>query len=353
MNTALFGIAAYLIGSISFAVVVSKLKNLADPRTYGSKTPGATNVLRSGNKKAAILTLLGDCAKGWLAVWLAMHYGPEFGLEDSGIALVAIAVFLWHLWPVFFRFSGGKGVATALGILLGLNAWLGIATLITWLVIAYAFRYSSLAALVASIFAPFYYGLLFGPDAKLLALVAMSALLIYRHRKNIGNLISGKKGRIESKKKKKSTEAADAQKQTSQDQLFKRATFQRNSSAQLLQRPARTHVESVVALGRGRVDLQAHGAGKRDHRAIVGAELQLRIKHLEMFFLRGRIQGFAQLPVGADAAGNHQSLQAALLERRHAFRHQDIDDGFDEGARDIRLVLFADIGRVIFHHRQL
>src|SRR3569833_1440808 len=134
MNTALFGIAAYLIGSISFAVVVSKLMNLADPRTYGSKNPGATNVLRSGNKKAAILTLLGDCAKGWLAVWLAMHYGPEYGLEDSGIALVAIAVFLGHLWPVFFRFSGGKGVATALGILLGLNAWLGIATLITWLV---------------------------------------------------------------------------------------------------------------------------------------------------------------------------------------------------------------------------
>jgi len=201
MNTALFGIAAYLIGSISFAVVVSKLMNLADPRTYGSKNPGATNVLRSGNKKAAILTLLGDCAKGWLAVWLAMHYGPEYGLEDSGIALVAIAVFLGHLWPVFFRFSGGKGVATALGILLGLNAWLGIATLITWLVIAYAFRYSSLAALVASIFAPFYYGLLFGPDAKLLAIVAMSALLIYRHRKNIGNLISGKEGRIGSKKK--------------------------------------------------------------------------------------------------------------------------------------------------------
>jgi len=201
MITALFAIAAYLIGSISFAVVVSKMMNLSDPRTYGSKNPGATNVLRSGNKKAAMLTLLGDCLKGWLAVWLAERYGPAFGLSDAGIALAALAVFLGHLWPVFFRFVGGKGVATALGILLGLNAWLGIATLVTWLVIAYAFRYSSLAALVASVFAPFYYTLLFGPDAKLLAIVVMSALLVYRHRKNIANLISGKESRIGSKKK--------------------------------------------------------------------------------------------------------------------------------------------------------
>lgn len=202
MNTVLFTIAAYLIGSISFAVVVSKAFGLSDPRTYGSKNPGATNVLRSGNKKAAILTLIGDGFKGWLAVWLAMKFGPQYGIDDTGIALVTIAVFLGHLWPVFFRFVGGKGVATALGILLALNVWLGLATLVTWLVIAYAFRYSSLAALIASVFAPFYYGLLFGSaDGILLAVLAMSALLIYRHRKNISNLLAGKESKIGSKKK--------------------------------------------------------------------------------------------------------------------------------------------------------
>ncbi len=201
MNTVLFAIAAYLIGSISFAVVVSKCFRLADPRSYGSKNPGATNVLRSGNKKAAILTLLGDAAKGFVAVWLAKYFGPEYGVQESGVALAAIAVFLGHLWPIFFRFAGGKGVATALGVLLALNGWLGLATLVTWLVIAYAFRYSSFAALIASIFAPFYYALLFGPDVILLAVVAMSVLLIYRHGKNIGNLMAGKETRIGSKKK--------------------------------------------------------------------------------------------------------------------------------------------------------
>jgi glycerol-3-phosphate acyltransferase PlsY len=200
MYTVLFAIAAYLIGSISFAVVFSKLFGLADPRTYGSKNPGATNVLRSGNKQAAIATLLGDCFKGWFAVWLALRLGPQFGVGENGVALVALAVFLGHLWPVFFRFVGGKGVATALGVLLGLNVWLGVATLVTWLVIAYAFRYSSLAALVASLFAPFYYVLLFGVDVQLLAVVAMSVLLVYRHGKNIANLISGKESRIGSKK---------------------------------------------------------------------------------------------------------------------------------------------------------
>ena len=200
MYTALFVLAAYLIGSISFAVVVSRLFGLSDPRTYGSKNPGATNVLRSGNKKAAIATLVGDCLKGWFAVWLAMRLGPQYGVSETGIALVAIAVFLGHLWPVFFRFVGGKGVATALGVLLGLNPWLGLATLATWLIIAYAFRYSSLAALVSSIFAPFFYVLLFGVDVKLLAVGVMSVLLLYRHAKNIGNLISGKESRIGSKK---------------------------------------------------------------------------------------------------------------------------------------------------------
>lgn len=200
MYTALFVIAAYLIGSISFAVVCSRVFGLADPRTYGSKNPGATNVLRSGNKKAAIATLIGDCLKGWFAVWLAMQLGPRFGITETGIALVAIAVFLGHLWPVFFRFVGGKGVATALGVLLGLNVWLGVATLATWLIIAYAFRYSSLAALVCSVFAPFFYMLMFGVDPVLMAVAAMSLLLVYRHAKNIGNLISGKESRIGGKK---------------------------------------------------------------------------------------------------------------------------------------------------------
>jgi glycerol-3-phosphate acyltransferase PlsY len=201
MNTVLATIAAYLIGSISFAVVTSKLFGLADPRTYGSKNPGATNVLRSGNKAAAALTLLGDGFKGWLAVWLAQRYGAPYGIEDGGIALVAIAVFLGHLWPLYTRFVGGKGVATMFGVLLGLNVWLGVAALVSWLVIAYAFRYSSLAALVAAVFAPFYYGLLFGTDQKLLAVLLMSGLLMYRHRQNIANLMAGKESRIGSKKK--------------------------------------------------------------------------------------------------------------------------------------------------------
>jgi len=192
-------VAAYLIGSISFAVVMSKLFGIADPRTYGSKNPGATNVLRSGNKAAAIMTLIGDGAKGWLAVWLAIRYQNQLQIGDATIALVAIAVFLGHLWPVFFRFVGGKGVATALGVLLGLNPWLGLATLVTWLAVAFAFRYSSLAALVAALFAPFYYGLLFGVEPQLFAVFVMSALLAFRHSKNISNLLAGKESRIGSK----------------------------------------------------------------------------------------------------------------------------------------------------------
>ena len=199
MYTALSALVAYLIGSISFAVVVSQLFGLSDPRTYGSKNPGATNVLRSGNKAAAILTLIGDALKGWAAVFIAITWGQNWGLTDSGVALVALAVFLGHLWPVFFKFVGGKGVATALGVLVGINPWLGLATLITWLVVAYASRYSSLAALVASLFAPFYYGLLFGLDAKWLAVAAMSILLLYRHGGNIANLMAGKESRIGSK----------------------------------------------------------------------------------------------------------------------------------------------------------
>lgn len=200
ITTLAMTVAAYLLGSISFAVVMSKVYGIADPRTYGSKNPGATNVLRSGNKGAAIMTLLGDGAKGWLAVFLADRFGADLGVGDTAVALVAIAVFLGHLWPVFFRFVGGKGVATALGVLLGINPWLGLATLATWLIIAYAFRYSSLAALVAALFAPFYYGLLFGVDAILLSVVVMSALLAYRHSQNIANLLAGKESKIGAKK---------------------------------------------------------------------------------------------------------------------------------------------------------
>jgi glycerol-3-phosphate acyltransferase PlsY len=201
MYTLLFALAAYLIGSVSFGIITSQVFGLGDPRTYGSNNPGATNVLRSGNKTAAALTLLGDGFKGWLAVWLTQKYGPQFGLGDGAVALAAVAVFLGHLWPVFFRFAGGKGVATLLGILIAISLWLGLATIATWMIVAYAFRYSSLAALVASVFAPFFYALMEGPDMILLAIVVMSALLIYRHAKNIGNLLAGKESRIGAKKK--------------------------------------------------------------------------------------------------------------------------------------------------------
>ena len=189
-------VVAYLIGSVSFAVVVSRFSGLADPRTYGSKNPGATNVLRSGNKKAAILTLLGDALKGTLAVALAFHFQDQLGLTRSDIAWVGLAAFIGHLYPVFFKFEGGKGVATALGVLIGLNWALGLATAVTWVVIAYFFRYSSLAALIASLFAVFYNVLLFGINGQAAAVAIMSALLIYRHKQNIANLIAGRKARL-------------------------------------------------------------------------------------------------------------------------------------------------------------
>ena len=200
MYTLLFVVLAYLLGSISFAVVISRLFGLSDPRTYGSKNSGATNVLRSGNKLAAGLTLLGDCLKGWLALWLAHYYAGRFGVPDGAMPLVALAVFLGHLWPVFFRFIGGKGVATALGVCLGIDLWLALAVLAVWLVVVFASRYSSAAALVASVFAPVCYVLMFGADMMLLAVVVMSALLIYRHRANISNLMRGRETRIGSKK---------------------------------------------------------------------------------------------------------------------------------------------------------
>ncbi|MFM7658068.1 MAG: glycerol-3-phosphate 1-O-acyltransferase PlsY [Burkholderiaceae bacterium] len=191
-----FTAAAYLLGSVSFAIVVSKLFRLADPRTFGSGNPGATNVLRTGNKMAAALTLLGDCVKGVVPVALAVYLSEPLGLGDAGVALISLAVFAGHLWPLFFRFKGGKGVATALGVLLGLNPILGGATLLTWIVIAYAFRYSSLAALISALFAPFYYTLLFGLNPIGFAVLVMSALLMWRHRQNIGNLIAGRESKI-------------------------------------------------------------------------------------------------------------------------------------------------------------
>ena len=194
-----FVICAYLLGSISFAVIMSRLFTLPDPRTYGSHNPGATNVLRSGNKWAAILTLLGDAAKGWLAVWLAQHFGPQTG-NSLLIVVVALAVFIGHLFPVFLHFKGGKGVATALGVLLALNAWLGLAVLATWILVAMAFRLSSLAALLAAIGAPIFAMVLALPSEYMLAVVGMSLLLIWRHKSNIQNLLAGKESRIAKKR---------------------------------------------------------------------------------------------------------------------------------------------------------
>lgn len=196
-------VLAYLVGSIPFAVVVSKLMGLQDPRSYGSGNPGATNVQRTGNKAAAALTLLGDAAKGWFAVWLAVQLAP--GLSALTYALVMLAVFLGHLYPVFLGFKGGKGVATALGVLFALSPWLALATVATWLIVAVFSRYSSLAALVAAFFAPVYYffggGVAWNMSAPAAAaLVAISALLFYRHSANIDRLLKGKESRIGSKK---------------------------------------------------------------------------------------------------------------------------------------------------------
>ena len=198
--TLVFVVCAYLIGSVSFAVLMSKAFSLPDPRTYGSHNPGATNVLRSGRKAAAALTLLGDAAKGWLAVWAAQHFAPDGSGKLWLVAAVALAVFLGHVFPVFLRFKGGKGVATALGVLLALNVWLGLAALGTWLLVALAFRMSSLSALMAAVGAPIYAMLLGMPREYVLASVLMSLLLIWRHKSNIQNLLAGKEGKIGSKK---------------------------------------------------------------------------------------------------------------------------------------------------------
>jgi len=200
MTLLLFAVLAYVLGSVPFAMLSSWIFQLPDPRTYGSKNPGATNVLRSGKKAAAVLTLLGDAGKGWLAVFLAQSYAPLWGLGDEAVAVAALAVFLGHVFPLFLRFQGGKGVATAVGVLLGLNLWLGLLALATWLLVAYVWRFSSLSALVAAVLAPLYSIGLLGFEVSTLAVSAMSLLLIWRHRPNIVNLLAGKEGRIGEKK---------------------------------------------------------------------------------------------------------------------------------------------------------
>ena len=189
-------VLAYLLGSIPFAVVSSRIFGLADPRSYGSKNPGATNVLRSGNKAAAALTLLGDLAKGWLAVFAARAYGPAYGFNPDFIGLVALAVFFGHLYPVFLNFKGGKGVATAAGVLLALDPRLGVVTLGVWLSVAFVLRYSSLAALVAATAAPLVAFLLWGDDALVVAVGVMSMALIGKHWLNLQRLMAGKETKI-------------------------------------------------------------------------------------------------------------------------------------------------------------
>jgi glycerol-3-phosphate acyltransferase PlsY len=198
-------VAAYLIGSLSFAVLVSRSMGLNDPRTYGSKNPGATNVLRSGNKAAAVVTLLLDALKGWLPVVAVAWWGEPYGLGDGTVALVGLAAFLGHLYPVFFRFQGGKGVATAAGVIIGFQPWLGLAALLTWVIVAYFFRYSSLASIVTAVFAPAFY--LFGdrvawsaPGVMVLSLAVMGVLLVWRHAENINRLLAGKESKLGAKK---------------------------------------------------------------------------------------------------------------------------------------------------------
>jgi acyl phosphate:glycerol-3-phosphate acyltransferase len=196
MLDAVFILTAYLIGSLSFAVIVSSLMGLPDPHEYGSGNPGATNVLRTGNRAAALLTLAGDGLKGWFALWLTQRLAWRFDLADMTIALVGLAVFLGHLYPLYFRFRGGKGVATAAGILFAYDWRVGLGTLATWLIIAFFFRYSSLAALIAAAFAPFATVLVLGFNAYALSVLLISGLLIWRHRENIRKLIEGRESRI-------------------------------------------------------------------------------------------------------------------------------------------------------------
>ncbi|MES2182539.1 MAG: glycerol-3-phosphate 1-O-acyltransferase PlsY [Pseudomonadota bacterium] len=180
-------VAAYLLGSVAFGILVSKLFGLPDPRTVGSGNPGATNVLRSGKKMAAILTLLGDALKGWLPVWLALQSDMLMWV----VAAVGVAVFLGHLYPIFYKFKGGKGVATALGVMLAISPLLGLAALLTWVIVFALSRYSSLGAIVAAALAPAYAWFLLPYKDYLMTVLVMSVLLIWRHKTNIHKLLSG------------------------------------------------------------------------------------------------------------------------------------------------------------------
>jgi glycerol-3-phosphate acyltransferase PlsY len=199
MIVLLFIAVAYLLGSLSFAVIVSRAMRLPDPRQYGSGNPGATNVLRTGRKMAAALTLLGDVLKGWGAVVLARVLAPQFGLADGIVLLCALSVFIGHLFPLYFRFQGGKGVATALGVLVGLNPWLGLACMATWLFMAGVFRISSLAALTTATLAPVYAGLLMGWDSTAITVLVIALLLVYRHKSNLIKLVNGQEARIDTR----------------------------------------------------------------------------------------------------------------------------------------------------------
>ncbi len=204
MATAAFILIAYLIGSLSFALIVSRAFGLPDPRTYGSGNPGATNVLRTGRMLAALLTLTGDAGKGWLGVFLAQRFAAAYGVDATGVAACVVAVFFGHLFPVFFRFKGGKGVSTVGGILLAIHPWLGLAAIATWIIVAFFFRYSSLAAIVSAVFAPAYAFFMslrgFDLGSMLPAVVLMSALLVWRHTGNILNLVAGRESKIGEKK---------------------------------------------------------------------------------------------------------------------------------------------------------
>jgi len=197
METALAVVAAYLLGSVPFAMISAKLFGLADPRTYGSGNPGATNVLRSGNKKAAAFTLVGDALKGWVAVFVAQ----KLGFGDNAIGLVALAVFFGHLFPVFLKFKGGKGVATAAGVLLALDPLLALAMLATWIFVAFAFRYSSLAAVLAAALAPVFQIMMHGANGQTIVVGILALALIGKHWQNIQRLLGGQEAKVGSKKK--------------------------------------------------------------------------------------------------------------------------------------------------------
>jgi acyl phosphate:glycerol-3-phosphate acyltransferase len=203
-------LGAYLLGSLSFAVIVSRFMGLADPRSYGSGNPGATNVLRSGSRKAALFTLVFDALKGAVPVLLALAFGPRVGIGEGAAAFIGLAAFVGHLWPVFFRLRGGKGVATAAGALLALNPPLGVLVLLTWVTVAYLWQYVSLASMAAALVAPLYQLLLWDAGTQAIAIIAMSLLLIWRHLGNLQRLLAGQEAKLGDKMGAAATRAAAA-----------------------------------------------------------------------------------------------------------------------------------------------